>query len=139
VLYWCIMDTKSTSHCTFNIWYHLVWCPKYRRSPFKGAVETALKEILVRICQSQAWELAAIEVMPDHVHLFLSSAPTSSPSQIVTRLKSVSAIELYRRFPWLRKRLFWGGILWSKGYYVGTAGTVTSETVLRYIANQKGS
>ena len=75
--------------------------------------------------------------MPDHVHLFISAKPTIAPTDIVEALKSISAIWVFKTFPLLKKQKFWGSGLWSKGYYVGTAGTVTVETIRRYFETQK--
>ena len=131
------MQTKSTKHSQYSIWYHLVWCSKNRKPILVDAVEVETKKLIAEICISEEWEIGAIEVMPDHIHLFLSAPPTISPTEIVKRLKSITAISLFYRFPDLKKRSFWGSGLWGKGYYVGTAGTVTAETVKRYIAEQK--
>ena len=75
--------------------------------------------------------------MADHVHLFISAPPTVAPVDIVRKLKSVSAIEIFKGFPKLKQSKFWGSGLWSRRYYIGTAGTVSSETIQRYIQNQK--
>ena len=71
--------------------------------------------------------------MEDHVHIFLEAPPRLSPSRIVQILKSISARELFRQFPWLRKQL-WGGKLWSRGYFVRAVGDeVTADVIRRYI------
>ena len=75
--------------------------------------------------------------MPDHIHLFLSAPPQIAPTEIVKTIKSISAIKIFRTFPKLKKQKFWGCGLWSDGYYVGTAGTVTAETIRKYIEEQK--
>jgi len=131
------MDIKSTKHSSYNIWYHLVFCPKYRKKTLVGAVEVELKKILAEICVSQDWEIGALEVMPDHVHLFLSSPPTVAPTTIVAIIKSITAISLFKIFPQLKGKSFWKSGLWSKGYYVGTAGTVSKGVIEKYIAEQK--
>jgi putative transposase len=78
-----------------------------------------------------------METMPDHIHLFISAKPTLSPASIVSTLKSISAIWLFKKFPTLKRSKFWGSGLWSKGYCVGTAGTVTAQTIQKYIEGQK--
>lgn len=75
--------------------------------------------------------------MPDHIHLFISAPPTIAPTEIVKILKNVSANTLFKAFPNLKKSRFWGSGLWSKGYYVGTAGAVSFEIIVRYIQDQK--
>jgi putative transposase len=78
-----------------------------------------------------------MEVMADHIHLFLSVKPTIAPADIVRILKSISAIEVFRRYP--RLKCFYNrcGSLWSKGYFVSTVGKISAETVKKYIEEQK--
>lgn len=75
--------------------------------------------------------------MPDHIHLFVSAPPYIAPTEIVKTIKSISAVEVFKTFKDLKRKKFWGSGLWSKGYYVGTAGTVTDETIQKYIEEQK--
>ena len=75
--------------------------------------------------------------MSDHIHLFISALPTVAPVDIVRKLKSISANHIFKTFPNLKKTKFWNSGLWSRGYYVGTAGSVSSETIQKYIQNQK--
>lgn len=78
-----------------------------------------------------------MKIMSDHCHLFISAPPTIAPVDIAKTLKSVSALHTFRTFPTLKRQKFSGSGLWSKGYYVGTAGLVSAETIQRYIQNQK--
>ena len=74
--------------------------------------------------------------MPDHVHLFVDATPKFSPAQIVQRLKSITAREIFKKFPQLREQL-WAGEFWSDGYYVGIAGDKqTTEMIKKYIRDQ---
>jgi putative transposase len=76
--------------------------------------------------------------MPDHIHLFISVPPTVLPVTIVQRIKSISATKIFEFLSNLKQQYFWGSGLWSRRYYVGTAGTVTAETIRTYIERQKG-
>jgi len=78
-----------------------------------------------------------MEVTPDHIHLFVSVKPYVSPTEMVKTIKSITTVWIFKKFPNLKKRKFWGSGLWSKGYYVGTAGAVSAETIQKYIKNQK--
>ncbi|WXJ82674.1 hypothetical protein MHLNE_20450 [Moorella humiferrea] len=79
-----------------------------------------------------------MEAMPDHLHIFLSAPPTvAPPTEIVKRLKSITANRIFAAFPALKKRYFWGSGFWSRGYYIGTAGNVSAETIRKYIEAQK--
>ncbi len=75
--------------------------------------------------------------MPDCEHVFLSAKPTVSPVYIVKIHKSVSMIYIFRAFPTIKRKQFWASGLWSRGYYISTAGTVSAETIRRYIELQK--
>ncbi len=77
------------------------------------------------------------EVMPDHVHLFISASPTIAPVTLAKTLKSIVAVETFRAFPLLKQRHFWGSGLWPEGCYYGSAGMVSTKTIAMYIANQK--
>ncbi len=128
---------QTLNHCKFSLQYHLIWCPKFRFSVLKNGVDETLKEILIRISDQYQYEIKAIEVMPDHIHLLVSTKPTVAPTDVVRTLKSLSAIELFKIYPELKK--FYGrcGSLWSKGYFASTIGSVSEETVKEYILNQK--
>jgi putative transposase len=130
-------QTKTTSLSKYNIIYHIVFCPKYRHNFFKDELEYELSKCFKVICHCYGYELIEQEIMADHVHLFISAPPTVAPVDIVRKLKSVSANEIFKGFPKLKQSKFWGSGLWSRGYYIGTAGTVSSETIQRYIQNQK--
>ena len=118
----------------FNLSYHVVWCPKYRRKVLVGDVEQRRKHILYATAQ-QYGVLIETEVMPDHVHLFVSSDPTRCVAEIVNRLKGASSRILRGEFPQLKSRL---PTLWSRSSYAGTVGQVSEATVKKYIENQKG-
>lgn len=131
------MDGK-TNHCVYNINYHIVFCPKYRHKVIKGKVETMVKSTILEICCTYGYKLIQLETMPDHLHVFLSAPPAVAPAEIVKTLKNITANTVFKTFPRLKRRYFWGSGLWSRGYYIGTAGNVSAETIKRYIENQKG-
>lgn len=127
---------RRTRHAVYDLKYHFVWIPKYRKLILKGDVAEGLKEIFEGIAERYEMEIDTLEVMPDHVHLFLLAPPKYSPSRVVQILKSISAREVFRRYPWLRKQL-WGGELWSDRYFVRSVGDeVTAEVIRRYIKLQ---
>ena len=130
------MEKAKTNSSTYNINYHFVWCPKYRKNLLVGDVKDFTKSIIETICLSKNWKLLEMEIMPDHLHLFISAPPYESPTGIIKVLKGTSAIQIFKKFTGLRKQLRKGHI-WSPSYYVGTAGTVTAETIRRYIQEQE--
>jgi putative transposase len=129
-------EIRSTGNAVYNLNYHIVFCPKYRRSILAGSVENDLALIFGTICESNNWKLMAMEIMEDHVHLFVSAPPITSPATIVKLLKGVSARQLYLKHPELKKQL-WKGHIWSSGYYIGTAGTVSANSIREYIRGQE--
>jgi putative transposase len=119
----------------FNLKLHLVWCPKYRRPVLTDAVADKLAQLLREKAQELEMTVHALEVMPDHVHLFLEHDPRWSVAEIVNRMKGVTSRTLRDEFPALRSRL---PTLWSRSYYAGTVGHVSEKTVRAYIEVQKG-
>lgn len=132
------MQTKSSDHAKFSLGYHIVWCPKYRHSVLTGAVEVELKQILAQTCAHYGWGLESLEVMPDHVHIFVQADHMTAPVTIASTLKSISAVHIFARFPNLKRRKFWGSGLWSRGTYYASVGHISEDTVRRYIEDQKG-
>ena len=130
------MGTRRTKHSVYDLKYHLVWIPKYRKEVLGGEVSRYLKEVFERIAGEYEFWIDTMEVMEDHVHIFLEAPPRYSPAQVVQILKSVSAREVFRKFPKLRKQL-WAGEFWSDEYFVRSVGDkVTSDIIRRYIEYQ---
>jgi len=126
---------KTNAGAVFNLNYHIVFCPKYRRKVLVGLVETRLKELLREKAEMLGVEVAQLEVMPDHVHLFITAPPDDAPQHYVNQFKGYTSRILRQEFPELKRKL---PCLWSRSYYVGAAGAVTEDVVRRYIEAQKG-
>ena len=118
--------------CVFLINYHLIWCPKRRRRILVGLLKERLERIIRETAPELESEVLALEVMPDHLHLFLSATPQWAPNQLVGRLKGKSARLLRQEFPVLLRM----PSLWTRSFFCSTAGNVSSETIKRYIAEQ---
>ena len=129
-------EYKSLNHCKYLVQYHLVWCPKFRFKVLKEGIDQSLQNILFDICKKYKYNILALEVMSDHIHIFLSTKPTIAPTDIVRTLKSISAIKLFKEYPKLKRFYAQCGSFWSKGYFVITIGNVSSHTIKRYIQNQ---
>jgi len=112
-----------------------VWCPKFRRPVLEGEVGKRLAELIPAIVEVNGGAVLDLTVRSDHVHLFVSFPPTIAINQIVFRIKGGTSHQLRKEFPELNSRL---PSLWTRSYYVGTAGHVSAETIQRYIARQKG-
>ena len=126
---------KQTRHARYNINYHFVWCPKYRRPVLTGTISDRLVELIPQKIMELKGEMLELVVRPDHVHLFASFPPDIAPNQIMHRLKGYTSHQLREEFPQLKSRL---PSLWTYSYYVGTAGDVSSETIRKYIEAQEG-
>ncbi|SHF17254.1 putative transposase [Desulforamulus putei DSM 12395] len=113
--------------------YHFVFCPRYRRKVLIGDVDKRFREILQEICDENDLKIVALEVMPDHVHLFVNAPPSISPSDIMAKVKGVTSRKLRQEF----KHLQHLPSLWTRSFFCSTAGNVSSETIKRYIAEQK--
>jgi len=128
---------KRTSHAVYDLKYHMVWVPKYRKMILGGELAKRLKMSFEQISERYEFEIDTMEVKDDHVHLFLSAPPRYSPAMIVQIIKSISAKMVFKEFPEVKKEL-WGGEFWSDGYFVRSVGDkVTSEVIRRYIKYQQ--
>lgn len=127
--------SEQTRHAHYNIHYHLVWCPKFRRPVLSGEVGKRLAELIPVEVERLDGRVLELVVQPDHVHLFATFPPTIAIAQIMFRLKGATAYRLRKEFPHLKSRL---PSLWTRSYYAGTAGHVSAETIRRYIDEQKG-
>ena len=127
---------RRNAGSVFSLKYHLVWCPKYRRKVLTGEIAEELRSLLYQKAQELDVTIEALEIMPDHVHLFIESDPTEAPQRLANQFKGYTSRLLRQKFPQLRSRL---PSLWSRSYYIGSVGHVSEETVKRYIEMQKSS
>jgi putative transposase len=122
----------KTRWASYSIAYHLVWIPKYRRKVLTSEIEAEMRRLTLDVCEKYEVKVLALEVQPDHIHLFVSAPPKVSPGKIAGLVKGYTSRYLREKFPKLT-RICGKTQLWSKSYYVGTAGEVSSEIILRYI------
>ena len=125
--------TKTTTTVSL-INYHFVFCPRYRRKIFDiPNVEARFKELTRIRCNELGIEILAMECLLDHVHLFLSCMPTQSPAFIMKEVKGASSRVLRKEISALSRM----PNLWTRSYFVSTAGNVSSETIEWYVKTQK--
>jgi len=127
-----MVEVVSNRNAVYQTAYHVVWCPKYRSHILTGNIAEFLRRSVGEICETRNWRILALEVQPDHIHMFVSFPPAVSIAEAVKILKGSTARYLFTHFPGIRNRLR-NGALWSPSYYVGTAGQVSAETIRRYI------
>lgn len=132
------MNVESGSHCRYQIRYHIVWGVKYSRKLLFGERITFLKKILENIGERYEYSIEGIGIDEGHVHVFAGAHPAISPAKLIQILKSLSAREMLKEFPDIKKFL-WGGALWQIGYYVRTVSDGPLETVIKnYIEAHNG-
>jgi len=124
----------TSNKAVYNVSYHIIWCPKYRRKILTGQVEIRLKELLLQKAETLEITIAKMEVMPDHVHLFVKASPIEAPHHIVQQFKGYTSRILRKEFPDLKSRL---PTLWTRSYYLETIGHISEATVKKYIEDQK--
>ena len=123
----------SRSHVTYNMGYHIVFCPKYRYSLLRYRTEDELKKLLEFKAESLGITIRTMEVMPDHVHLFIAGLPDIPVDNIIRQLKGYTSFSLRKQFAYLRKY----PTLWTRSYFVETVGHISESTVAKYIESQK--
>jgi putative transposase len=123
------MQLKSTRHAKYNLNYHIVWIPKYRRAILNKQVAGRLETIFHQIANDKNLEMLDVVIQFDHIHLFVSAPPQHSPSLLVNWFKGISSRMYNHQYKDIK-------IKWTRSYYVGSAGTVSVETIKKYIEAQ---
>lgn len=130
------MDLEKGTHCRYQIRYHIVWSVKYGHEILFGDRINFLKHILEEIACRYEFVVEAVGTDKNHVHVFAGAHPAKSPASIIQTMKSISAREMFKKYPDI-KRFLWGGALWSIGYYVRTVSDGPLEGVIKkYVENQ---
>ena len=126
------MQYKHSRNKVFLINYHLIWCPKRRKKVLVGDIKTRLEQIIDEVAKEKNIDILALEIMPDHLHLFVSSHPNILVHNLIKAFKGISSNLLRKEYPELLKL----PSLWTHSYFVSTAGNVSSETIQKYIEEQ---
>lgn len=131
------MEYQRSAHAVYELKYHFVWVPKYRRGVLREPVARRCQVVFQETAERYGFTILEQAVRPDHVHLLVAAPPRLSPTELVRVLKSCSARVLFAEFPDLRDHL-WGGELWSDGYFVRATGAAVTQLVIqRYIRHQR--
>jgi len=125
---------KKHNKSVFNIAYHLIWCTKYRRPVLDQEIQSRLQQLLLKKAKEVEIEVITMEMMLDHVHLFVKTDPTDAPQYIVKALKGYTSRMLREEFPRLRSRI---PTLWTRSYYCESIGHISENIVKQYIEDQK--
>ena len=132
------MFMRQTQFAHYTLNYHFVWSPKYRRKVLTGKIAERLREIIEDIAGQTGFDVISLDIQPDHIHLFISCPPKYSPAHLINAIKGASSRRLRNEFPELKQAVH-KDRLWTRTYYVGTAGHVSSETIKRYIEECQGT
>ena len=127
---------KKQSHVVYQCSYHIVWCPKYRFRILKGAVAEYVEDRIRALCEWKNVEILELTVMEDHVHMVAILPPKVSVSELMGLLKGKTAISIFKKFPRLKAKPYWGNHFWSRGYCVTTVG-IDEEKIRRYVKYQE--
>ena len=129
------MDAMEYQHAltkAFLINYHIVFCPKRRRKILTSRIKKRLENIIFEVASERHWKVMTLEVMPDHVYLFISVEPNTSPNSVVKAFKGRSSRYMRKEF----RELLRMPSLWTRPYFISTAGNVSADTIQKYIENQ---
>jgi putative transposase len=127
---------RKLSHVVYQCNYHIVWVPKYRYRVLTGVVKESVEKDIHTLCAWREVEVMELNVQADHVHLVCSIPPKLSVSEFMGFLKGKLAIKLFKSYPGLRKKPYWGNHFWARGYFVNTIG-MNEELIRRYVKYQE--
>lgn len=128
------LEYQRDEHRVHLIVYHLVWTPKRRKRILEGSIAADCRKLIEEKCAERGWQILELAINLDHIHMFVRVFPTTSAAEVVKECKGVTSHELRAKYPVLVKL----PSLWTRSYYVGTAGHVSAATIKRYIDEQKG-
>lgn len=127
---------RKASHVVYKCDYHIVWVPKYRFRILNGAIKELVEQDIRMLCEWKGCIVEELNVQEDHIHLLVSVPPKLSISQLMGTLKGKIAIKLFKSYPGLKKKPYWGNHFWARGYFVNTVG-LDEEMIKRYVKYQE--
>ena len=126
---------KSTRNAKFLLNYHFIWIPKYRRGILdQEDIKTVVKDTIEELAVKHDYDILALEIMPDHIHLFISALPKYAPSNLMNIIKGTTGRRIAKEYPELKAK----GSIWTRAYFVASTGNISSETIKKYIESQGG-
>ena len=127
---------KKLSHVIYYHVYHIVWTPKYRYKVLEGSLKEFLESQIRMLYEWKDLEIQELNIQPDHIHIVLSIPPKMSISKVMGILKGKTAIKIFKSFPGLRTKPYWGNHFWSRGYCSSTVG-LDEEKIRKYVKYQE--
>ena len=126
---------RKASHVQYDIQMHIVWTTKYRYKVLTGRIAERVRELIRQSCNSMDVTIIRGSVGKEHIHLLVSMPPSLSVSKLVQQLKGSTSRKILMEYKEVKQR-YWGGHMWSAGYFCRSAGFVTRQTIIVYIENQ---
>ncbi len=127
---------KKLSHVVYKCEYHIVWAPKYRFRILTGEIKKLVEEDIKMLCEWKRCEVQEMSVKNDHIHLIVSIPPKVSISEMMGILKGKLAIKLFKSYPKMKQKPYWGNHFWARGYFVSTVG-IDEDVIKRYVKYQE--
>ncbi len=127
---------KKLSHVIYKCDYHIVWVPKYRFRILTGEIKRFVEEDLRMLCEWKECDIHELSVQCDHIHVVLSIPPKVSVSTLMGTLKGKLAIKLFKTYPHMKQKPYWGNHFWARGYFVSTVG-IDEDMIKRYVRYQE--
>lgn len=124
----------NSNTSVYNLEYHIIWCPKYRRKVLINEIENKLKDIIITKCNELDCYVHELNIMPDHVHLFVKTKPTIAPHFLIQQIKGISSRILRNEFKELKRKM---PSMWTRSYFIESVGHISQETIEKYIQEQK--
>ena len=128
---------RKLSHVVYKCDYHIVWTPKYRHRILFGELKALVEQDIRMLCEWKGVEILEMNVQKEHIHLVCSIPPKVSLSTLLGILKGKLAIKIFKSYPKLKEKPYWGNHFWSRGYFVSTVG-IDEEMIKRYVKYQEG-
>ena len=127
---------KKLSHVIYRRTYHIFWTPKYRFRILEGIVKELLSKDIQMLLEWKSCELVEMNIQIDHIHLIVSMPPKMSISELMGILKGKTAIKIFKSYPQLKKKPYWGNHFWARGYRVDTIG-LDEDKIKKYVKYQE--
>ena len=127
---------KSTAQSKYDLRYHFVFVPRYRKRVLKGNIAKRIEGMIRFASQINDWEIYELAVNLDHVHLYMGAQPKFATSEIMKIIKGGTSNKIRELFPELDE-VYWGATFWADGYLVKTVEYVTDKVISEYVAKQK--
>ena len=129
---------KSTAQTRYDLRYHFVWVPRYRKRVLEGKIKKTIEGMIRYCCQIHEWEIYELEVSRDHVHLYIGVQPKWSPSDVMKRIKGGTSNKIREKYRELDE-VYWGATFWCDGFLVKSVGKITDKVISEYIRKHRNN